>query len=98
MKLSLSFFIWHDRIESQHAEHTQEELEELYFAHEIDEDGYGEQIYTKELLSQWPLRAPRSTSEVTYSTFKQQYMGRLSEEIGRLFYEYYNGDDIPEAI
>ncbi len=66
--------------------------------HEIDEDGYGEQIYSKELLSHWPVRAPRSTSEVTYSTFKQQYMGRFSEEVGRLFYEYYNGDDIPEAI
>lgn len=40
MKLPLSFFIWHDRIESQHAEHTQEELEELYFAHQIDEDAF----------------------------------------------------------
>ena len=40
MHLPLGFFIWHDRIESQHAEHTQEELEELYFTHEIDEEGF----------------------------------------------------------
>lgn len=40
MDLPLGFFIWHDRIESQHAEHTQEELEELYFLHEIDEDAF----------------------------------------------------------
>ena len=40
LKLPLGFFIWHDRIESQHAEHTQEELEDLYFTHEIDEDAF----------------------------------------------------------
>ncbi|MGH8548603.1 MAG: hypothetical protein ACRERU_08400 [Methylococcales bacterium] len=40
LKLPLGFFIWHDRIESQHAEHTQEELENLYFTHELDEDAF----------------------------------------------------------
>ena len=29
--LPLGFFIWHDQLECQHAAHTQEELEELYF-------------------------------------------------------------------
>ena len=29
--LPLAFFTWHARIEGQHAQHTQEELEELYF-------------------------------------------------------------------
>lgn len=58
----------------------------------------GDKIYTKEITSEYPIHAPRSTSEVTYSTFKQEYLSRLSEEIGRLFYEYYNGDDIPDAI
>lgn len=66
--------------------------------YQIDDDGYGEQIYSKELISQFPLRAPRATTEVSFSNFKQEYMTRLSEEIGRLFYEYYNGDDIPDAI
>lgn len=40
LKLPLGFFTWHDRIESQHAEHTQEELENLYFTHKIDEDAF----------------------------------------------------------
>ncbi|MGJ0484744.1 MAG: hypothetical protein ACR65R_09445 [Methylomicrobium sp.] len=38
--LPLGFFIWHDRIESQHAAHTQEELEELYFTLDLDEDRF----------------------------------------------------------
>ncbi len=40
LNLPLGFFIWHDRIETQHAEHTQEELESLYFTHELDEDAF----------------------------------------------------------
>ena len=35
--LMLAFFTWHAKIEAQHAAHTQEELEELYFEREIDE-------------------------------------------------------------
>jgi len=65
---------------------------------EMDEDGYGTKIYTKEIDSTFPTLQARQTTDVTYSTFKQQYMTRLSEQIGRLFYEYYNGDDIPDAI
>jgi len=38
--LPLGFFIWHDQLESQHAAHTQEELEELYFTVDLDEDGF----------------------------------------------------------
>ena len=38
--LPLAFFTWHARIEAQHAAHTQEELEELYFAREINEDEF----------------------------------------------------------
>lgn len=30
-KLRLAFFTWHNRVEGQHAEHTLEELEEIYF-------------------------------------------------------------------
>ena len=40
MDLPLGFFIWHDRIESKHAEHTQEELEELYFKHTLNENTF----------------------------------------------------------
>jgi hypothetical protein len=38
--LPLGFFVWHDRLESQHAAHTQEELEELYFTLDLDEDRF----------------------------------------------------------
>ena len=38
--LPLGFFIWHDKIEAQHAAHTQEELEELYFTLNLDEDKF----------------------------------------------------------
>ena len=45
--LPLAFFTWHSRIEAQHARHTQEELEELYFTRQILEDNfiyYGNQM------------------------------------------------------
>jgi hypothetical protein len=38
--LPLAFFTWHARIEGQHAQHTQEELEELYFDREVEEDAF----------------------------------------------------------
>lgn len=71
--------------------------EALISAFEIDQGGEGEKIYSKEILSKYPLAVPRSTYEVSYETFERQYLTRLSEEIGRLFYEHYNGDDIPDA-
>jgi len=40
VKLPVAFFTWHNRLEAQHARHTQEELEEIYFAREIDEDAF----------------------------------------------------------
>ncbi|MGD9765463.1 MAG: hypothetical protein AB7V27_17335 [Candidatus Binatia bacterium] len=35
--LPLAFFTWHDRLEDQHAQHTQDELEALYFTRGLDE-------------------------------------------------------------
>ena len=40
LKLPLGFFVWHDQIEAQHAAHTQEELEELYFTQQLNEDDF----------------------------------------------------------
>ena len=40
LELPLGFFIWHDQIEAQHAAHTQEELEELYFTQQLNEDDF----------------------------------------------------------
>lgn len=88
-----SFNLWeehsHDLLRG-HAEGTVSVIE-------IDEDGEGEKIFTKEITSLFPTVAPRAATEVPFATFKQQYLARLSEEIGRLFYEHYNGDDIPDA-
>ncbi|MGN2390290.1 hypothetical protein [Pelomicrobium sp. G1] len=38
--LPLGFFVWHSRLEAQHARHTQEELEEYYFQNPLDEDAF----------------------------------------------------------
>ncbi len=39
--LPLAFFTWHDRLEDQHARHTQEELQEYYLKHSgIDENKF----------------------------------------------------------
>ncbi len=38
--LPLGFFVWHSRLEAQHARHTQEELEEYYFHTPLDEDAF----------------------------------------------------------
>lgn len=71
--------------------------EALVTVYEMDEDGDGERIYSKDIVSKYPLRAAQATSEVRYSTFRRLYLTRLSEEVGRLFYEWYNGDDISDA-
>ncbi len=61
------------------------------------EDGEGHEIYTKEYISKFPLLEPVSTSEQSYYDFKRHYLSRLSEELGRHFYEHYAGDDIPHG-
>ena len=39
-RLPLGFFVWHDRLEAQHARHTQEELEEYFFEAPLAEDAF----------------------------------------------------------
>ena len=88
-----SFNLWEENSHNLYRGHA----EGVVSVFEIDADGEGEKIYTKEITSRFPTIAPRASTEVPYATFKQQYLSRLSEEIGRLFYEQYNGDDIPDA-
>lgn len=38
--LPLGFFAWHNRLEAQHARHTQAELEEMYFRDDPGEDAF----------------------------------------------------------
>jgi len=39
-QIPIGFFVWHDQIEDQHALHTQEELEELFFSRTINENKF----------------------------------------------------------
>jgi hypothetical protein len=65
---------------------------------EMQKDGSTEKVYTKEVTCQYPLETPRETSEISYDRFRREYLGRLSEEIGRLFYSHSNGDDMRDVI
>lgn len=61
---------------------------------EMDDNGHAEKIFSKEKTSKYPLHMPVMTSDKSYQTFKGEYLTRLSEEIGRFFYEYYVEDEI----
>jgi len=65
---------------------------------EMQKDGTAEKIYTKELTSMYPMETARDQSEISYDRFRRAYLSRLSEEIGRLFYEHFNGDDMADVI
>ena len=60
----------------------------------MDDDGEGEKIFGAEKISKYPAQQPISTSDETFSNFKARYLSRLSDQIGRLFYEYYISDEI----
>ena len=88
-----SFNLWEEHSHDLLRGHA----EGVVSVYEIGEDGEGEKLYTKEISSRFPTVAPRAATEVPCANFRQQYLARLSEEIGRLFYEHYSGDDIPDA-
>lgn len=60
----------------------------------MDDDNHAEKIFSSERTSKFPMHQPVSSGDKTYSTFKGEYLTRLSDEIGRLFYEYYTADEI----
>jgi hypothetical protein len=72
--------------------------EVLISVYEMQKDGTTEKVYTKEITCSYPLETARETSDISYDRFRREYLGRLSEEIGRLFYEHFNGDDIGDVI
>jgi len=61
------------------------------------EDGTAEKIFSMEKVSRFPQQQPVSTAEETYANFKARYLSRLSDEVGRFFYEYYLADEIGSA-
>jgi hypothetical protein len=65
--------------------------------YEMDESGSSERIYSKELDFMFPTEVPRSAHDQPLTNFKMEYLSRLSEKIGFLFYERYSGDLIPWA-
>ena len=60
--------------------------------YEISADGFGERIYSKDISLVFPTEAPRSTYDQTLTSFKREYLTRLSELIGWMFLERYSGD------
>jgi len=61
------------------------------------EQGDGNEIYTKELLSKFPILQGVSTSDMSYYDFKRMYLTRLSDEIGRHFYAHYAADEVANS-
>lgn len=59
-----------------------------------EDDGTASKIFQTEKRSTFPSQNPVSVSEETYQNFKGRYLSRLSDEIGRFFYEYYTSDEI----
>lgn len=68
--------------------------EAVVSAWKMNEDDTAEKIFSMEKISKFPQQQPVSTSEETYTNFKARYLSRLSDEIGRFFYEYYLADEI----
>jgi hypothetical protein len=72
--------------------------EAIVSVYEMETDGTGRRIFSRDLTSAFPIHAPRAATEVSYDTFRMEYFMRLSDEIGRMFYPHLNGDDIGFAI
>lgn len=68
--------------------------EAIVSVYEMEADGVGNVIFNHDLSSEFPRLGPRSASEVSYDSFRAEYLLRVSEEIGRMFYPYGSGDDV----
>lgn len=55
---------------------------------EMKKSGDGNEIYSEEIVSQYPIQLPVQTAETSYDDFKRLYLSRLSDEIGRHFYDF----------
>jgi hypothetical protein len=53
-----------------------------------------ERVFGKDLDFSFPTRVPRSAYDQSLTSFKREYLSRLSEKIGFMFYESYAGDQI----
>jgi hypothetical protein len=62
--------------------------------HVSDMKDDGDRIFNKEIDFAFPTRVPRSAYDQSLISFKREYLSRLSEKIGFMFYEHYSGDMI----
>ncbi len=66
--------------------------------HKMEENSSKSQrVFTRDVNFMFPTKVPRSTYELTELEFKREFLSRLGEEIGFMFYPSYNGDKIPWA-
>lgn len=101
-EFNVSFVVYVDIADFSLYEHGSSTLfrgrcEATVQVHEMEADGDGKNIFSQDVISAYPTQVPRSASEVSYDTFKMEYIWKLSEEIGRMFYPYLNGDTIIDA-
>jgi hypothetical protein len=64
------------------------------FVHVTDMTQDGERIFSKDLDFAYPTRVPRSAYDQSLISFKRDYLSRLAEKVGMMFYEHYSGDMI----
>jgi hypothetical protein len=56
--------------------------------YEMETGGEGRRIFSRDVNSVYPLQVPRSATDVSHDTFRMEYIWRLSDDIGRLFYPW----------
>jgi hypothetical protein len=62
--------------------------------HVSDMHNDGDRIFNKELDFSFPTKVPRSAYDQSLISFKREYLSRLAENVGFMFYEHYHGDMI----
>lgn len=65
--------------------------------YKLDDAEPADRIFSRDVNFMFPTKVPRSTYESTELSFKREFLSRLGEEIGFMFYPSYNGDKIPWA-
>jgi len=56
--------------------------------YEMETGGEGRRIFSRDVNSVYPLQVPRSATDVSHDTFRMEYIWRLSDDIGKLFYPW----------
>ena len=67
------------------------------YTYKLSDTGDAERMFDKQVNFMFPTKVPRSAYEQTELDFKREFLSRLGEEIGFVYYPSYNGDKIPWA-